>query len=1009
MSILGPYLVFEGDARWWYTFSVNDNAITIEKSPYTKKIECLRWQEHRFFSGQVNFTYAYDPIEAKSVCLIIDNGDLYRVPLHILPALTQGMSTDRAVPRLVISQVEKLNIVSNRIQWSVVNNTIASVRYPQININEYHVIRQNNKTRKRINEVGVHIREYLENTYFDQGVSESKQEDDENDLIASWDLLYPEKCFFVTQDNVPEIVAHREMYLWKNADIWMYRTEFLGQIIEGYIEENIWEEFSAKLQSEQVSLNEIVDDRHKNLKKILAQSYLGIPTTSQYFIISTLLPVWPIDKKTELQDQITRLMFLFHDAMFQESKEGYEYLIDEKAREELFEFKDYLLHTVDHYTLQFSSETSSDPHEIREKIANFMHYLLVANLRLLDQDVSSINHSALSNMIKAEGLSTSISNQYNGLSTSQSHLLNLILNVANPNFDMFSYDELLEYKYDLESIIDSENNYRDGAQSVADDALASITGDEGVDFARQELEQMCNLLIFKINMDLCRRIIFDTSAEEVYEQLHTVLRDCDELASVIRYLPREQKRILLQGLKPGYQHYFHTANDLVNILRCLGSREQQLLISLLSERLFVLINNVDDLKILFLSLNGDIDAAINFVQYVANNNKLYELITSFEDFISLIADSPYFMQIELIYLFRDFLKDLIGTAENFCMLLECIKEEAQIETMPILREELGYVLQNRRGIDTWFAILDDEGKSRLLSLLDNNIHDFLHNKEDLDDLIHHLNVSQIETLFSMPSFNILLLLPFFKDFIMLISQENLFDDKAQAIINGMKIRGIFVAYEEEIMNLVGRNKNNENFVMFYLTQEFLFQNWDINKLLFLDLNTRRDYITFVSIHPDCFWAAYSSLCQIHYNTTQLLRFSNTQSFWNEQEQSQTQQVHREILRATNWLLDITTGKKLFYSEDFNLYQETIFKTPSLTLLYNSAPMQQILTATNAEIVLQTEQAFDIEANLTEQEFDIEANSLDWLTSFLDSQRPQSQANSQASNEEDMTVDDYTAI
>lgn len=994
MTVIGPYLLLEGMDKWWYKFSIDGDRIEIEKTPYSRNLDSLSWQPHEYNSYRESFFYVFDPQEKKSICLVIDRNTLYKVPLHILPPLSSTEEEKSEEPRYVISQIEKLNIVENRPIWMLVNNATARNKYPQIEIANYPIFAK--RQQSKFKRLSTRMLEQM----LEQSLAENIIEDNEHILLQCNDFLYPENCYFVEEyEDLPETPGTREMYIFRRSYTdWYYRTEFLGKVLEGEIFTTVLDEFKnyfyQNCEGELGALTKLNFETNKYLVKILGTSYLHILPGDQNLIVSTLLPMWPIEDSLTTPEKINRINFLLEDTEYESKSEIYSF--DRSIKDELADFKQYIWQTINHFRFHLT-HIRLDPLDVREDIVKFINYLLIANLRLLQQNVTLSEENLFSiefNDTGSEGEQHNTADE--SLNESQTRLMNLILTVANPDFTDLSMGELLEYKLDLEALIDNRNFYREGVAPVADNVLAVLTHDEGVELARSQFDEMCLLLMLKINVHLCKYVIFEVSTAEIYDELAKVLRNSSEVMMVLNYLSNSEKRVLLKSLKPGYEFYFQDARDLGGILKFLDTNEKDLLIFNLEDHLFEILEDVRDIKILLLSLQDDVTITSNFISYLASNNKLYELITCFEDFIELIRHSSDYLQNELMQFFRPFLRQLIVTEDHFNILLANLNPEVVIGIQPIMLEELdNYINSRQQNLNSLFSILNNENKIRLLYILKEDIGNLLRDKDEFCELINHLNNEGIYLLFNFLSFTTLKFLPFFKDVMQLLDNSSFDDDKIFAIIKSMQSNKILIAYEEEIISIIGKNLNGSDFIENYLYSDFLFQKWPIYKFLLLNPEAHTNYVDFIENRAHCFWTAFSRLCQLNVNIMQTFRMRNTHSFWESQEHNQETTIHLRAQRETiSWLLDLLRGKILYSVNDFEAHWETILNTTELRELYESDAMQEILNYIKDLVPVNME-----EENKAPE---IELNNEDWLNALALFGSP---TDITASNEEDMEIQD----
>lgn len=952
MITLGPFLVYEGREKWWYKFTLNDQLIQIAKSSYTSNVDLLYWQEHEFPSDEQYFLYGYDPMERFNVAFVFENNTICRVPLHQLP--------DQVDPenRFVISQVEGLRIINNKPVWCLENNTIAREKYPAIDLELFPKLQKNSANSRRITRAGNIIREYLDSLSSQSSSALESKESEANvvDAIQAWEMLQPVNCHVVEQiSEIPESIDERNMYLWLERDHWLYKIKFLGHILSGKAKHSIvhnvlkkWDEdFDISSASRVISI-----ETHPSLMKMLSECYLKLNILEQNELIATIQQLWPLNEQFSRQGQLDYCKALLNLNIEEEKGEHAAIRFDE-----INEFRSYISSIINFFAQSSFRKHPYRNYETNKKnISRFVSHLFVAVTRILGQRELLPLDLIISDQAHDFTITT-----YTGLSASESRLFNLIFAFNDPDFADLSDEQLLTYRLDLEGIQDPINNPRDNVSHIIDDALQIIVAQEDINQidASNTLDNMCAILIGKINNELINRIYQLNEQEEPTQRLLQVIRSRDDLGRTLRILTPEIQRFVIRNLGSQYHEFFRNVWELGGIIRQLAIDESKELIFTLA-----LVNHleflIDDFDKLFIIL-GEL--------YTEVHPFLYSLLLPGDNLLRIIENSSNLVRAlnflsqeekcELLEFFQPYLKHLIINNDDFNKILVLLDETSQVRLLPIFEKELSHIIRAPFNLDSFLNCLAPESRIRVLYMIEKDLPDLIDDKNHLLRITKVLDSVEINILFSLLKMQVTKFLPTVNDLLSIVLSDELSVEQSAAVLFGIEQDlDVFKVYQDELpgsiavlANSLATEHHQGAMDYSYFTYDLLFERWSACMKLFLHENAPIGYQDFVIKNPNCFVQSFFKICQIKFTPAFCIReqrseeydIESTRPLFFSQPNNVTEKRQRLSLdgEVVDWLFDIIYGKRLFTLIDRDWYYEEIEKSVILSRFYHTDEAQML--------------------------------------------------------------------
>lgn len=980
MVTFGPFLVYEGTKRFWYKFTLTDT-LQISKSIYTRRINLLNWQEHEFPIDGQYYLYAYDPLEHFSVVFIIENNTICRVRLHQLPEIIESISSEQdrenileqelsnifrtdedadeeeglltsfveqmrtindSQVRLVTSNVEQLRIINDRPSWCLEHLVMARDKYRHIDLDLFPLFDQNAANTKKINNIGNSIKDH-----FDSLNSQSAFECKENELdIISLndvrDYLQPQNCYFVDSvDDVPEILNQKDMYIWFEQDSWFYKVEFLGHVLSDKADvlviSNVLIEWRNHPGVFSTVPQQISHDSHPQLLKLLSECYLKLDILEQNHIVATIQQVWPTTEEIPQRAQLD-----YFKALLNLNEQDN---LNDIFSEHIDSSQAYLTSTID-----FFAETSIRKHPFRnfednkKNIANFINYLLLAAIKMLGhQELLSLDSFAdtIINQTSGERISALI---YTGLSASQSRLFELILTFEDPVFENISFNDLLEYRLDLEGILDPVNRYRENIANIVNDALQAIVVQEEIEqiAAANRLNNCCAILIDRINNELVSRVILEAIDSQERTRLFTqVLRNGEELIGVFRNISYLEQRIILRSLKERLPGYFLNIENLINIFRNLAESEARLLISLLDNNLINLIHDFEQLYFIISCM--DFNSRFDLYHFLLPDDKLLRLIRSSDNLAKILRLTTSHEGCEFIKFMQPYLKYLIVTTQALKHVLSELDETAQIELLPIIEQELSGLYKKTPDLDIFLNCLSFEAKTRFLYLIADELPGLVENKEHLLNLIKTLGDEHIKIFFILLKMQLTAFLPYVNDLLSILLSNELGNDQSVAIVAGIANDiEVLEVYRDELPKFIAvlanslETAHHAQIDYSYFTYEKLCDRFTACWKLFLHPEAHIAYQDFVKDSPKFFVYPFFKICQVKF-TPNFFLSTHQNSFWS----NSPQRMITFDPEVVDWLFAVISGQKLFTRVDHDLYYGAIMQSETLKSIYQMPETQVI--------------------------------------------------------------------
>lgn len=479
MQIIGPFINCQVNTpKEWAYFAIDQEK---NINYYIAPIENSNKAEwvHTILQPMTPI-YAYDFQTKSSICYIINNNQLLKVPLI------------RLGNEDIISLIEKLSIINSQTYWIPHHQRIKE-------FNKIHNINLNISNYPNINPALIWNPPIIHQ--LDDLVIPQQPHNIHLSLGNIKDALQISEYFLIdNEQQIPQNSPNQTMYIWKKEQTYYFQVRILNEIKTG-IFDPILDEFVIS----------VLENNHHSSKHILihmSRPYLMLTATQQSIITATLNTDWPLNDEISSPEmiQICHLL-LQRKHIVLETKNSNNSLA---AALEIFilYMTPYRINQLFRSKMFSNRMANSNDTPTINDVITFIDTLVIASLKLLG-DNSPVSYYPSTNQTNW-GEFHSHENIYQlinaGLSTKDENLFQIFLTYASESLNNHSIQDLITLRTAIYDLIATNTNPQ--IMDAANEILAAICARQQLnnEQAKILMQQQCqrmlndieNLIITKI-------------------------------------------------------------------------------------------------------------------------------------------------------------------------------------------------------------------------------------------------------------------------------------------------------------------------------------------------------------------------------------------------------------------------------------------------------------------------------------------------------------------------------